>query len=251
MTPAAVPRPAIERQRVLVQDGTRRLVGAVTMLGEPEWTEPSLLPGWSRAHVVAHLARNGDALVNLATWARTGVRSPMYPNLSIRAEDIERSADNQPDLIRVDFEESVGRLDAALAGMLPQAWEHRVETAMGRDVAATEILWLRIREVWIHSHDLDVGLSLSDAPPELLVSLLAEAAAMLSTREGCPSLVLRAVSDDRLGTDRTWLVGPTSSLPETVSGSLFDLLIWVLGRSNGQGLQWSQPGDLPGLPTWL
>ncbi|MEV0474381.1 maleylpyruvate isomerase N-terminal domain-containing protein, partial [Streptomyces prunicolor] len=26
--------------------------------------EPSRLPGWSRGHVLAHLARNADALVN-------------------------------------------------------------------------------------------------------------------------------------------------------------------------------------------
>ncbi|MCX4703336.1 maleylpyruvate isomerase N-terminal domain-containing protein [Streptomyces sp. NBC_01604] len=28
------------------------------------FTKPSYLPGWSRAHVVAHVARNADALLN-------------------------------------------------------------------------------------------------------------------------------------------------------------------------------------------
>ena len=39
---------------------------------------PSLLPGWSRGHVLTHLARNADGAVNLLTWARTGVETPQY-----------------------------------------------------------------------------------------------------------------------------------------------------------------------------
>ena len=51
---------------------------------------PSLLPGWSRAHVVAHVAGNAVALLNLLTWARTGVETPMYADDAARNADIER-----------------------------------------------------------------------------------------------------------------------------------------------------------------
>lgn len=33
---------------------------------------PSTLPGWSRKHLVAHVAANADALGNLVHWAATG-----------------------------------------------------------------------------------------------------------------------------------------------------------------------------------
>jgi hypothetical protein len=36
---------------------------------------PSLLPGWSRGHVLTHLARNADDGRNLLVWARTGVET--------------------------------------------------------------------------------------------------------------------------------------------------------------------------------
>lgn len=248
---SAESRPDFARQRILVRDGTLRLVEAVRLLGAHEWSEPSALPGWSRAHVVAHLARNADALVNLATWARTGIPTPMYPNMSERAKDIDRTVLNEPDLIRSDFERSGETLDSAIENLSTRDWERRVETAMGRNVAATEILWLRIREVWIHANDLGIGVSLMDAPADLLRSLLAEAVAMLSTRDECPNLELRVACNDAGDQNQAWLLGRPGSSPVVVTGSLFGLVTWVLGRSPGHELHCSQRRDLPPLPRWL
>lgn len=58
--------------------GTEFLLRAVGALPDDALADPSRLPGWTRAHVVGHLARNADALTRLATWARTGVETPMY-----------------------------------------------------------------------------------------------------------------------------------------------------------------------------
>ena len=51
--------------------------------------EPSGLPGWTRKHVVAHLAGNAEGMTNLATWARTGTKTPMYVSMDARQADIE------------------------------------------------------------------------------------------------------------------------------------------------------------------
>ena len=40
---------------------------------------PSLCEGWSRAHVLAHVARNAEAIQRLAQWAVDGAPRPMYP----------------------------------------------------------------------------------------------------------------------------------------------------------------------------
>ncbi|MCR8526173.1 maleylpyruvate isomerase N-terminal domain-containing protein, partial [Escherichia coli] len=61
-------------------DGELAVAGRLDQLSDDALEEPSRLPDWSRAHVVAHLARNADALGNLLTWARTGVETPMYPS---------------------------------------------------------------------------------------------------------------------------------------------------------------------------
>jgi maleylpyruvate isomerase len=53
---------------------------------------PSHLPSWTRARVVAHVARNADALVNLLAWAKTAGERPMYASVGQRANEIEAGA---------------------------------------------------------------------------------------------------------------------------------------------------------------
>ena len=62
-------------QRLLsdqLDDATQRLLSTARVLAEPDLRAPSLLPGWSRAHVLAHVARNADAMRNLLIGARSG-----------------------------------------------------------------------------------------------------------------------------------------------------------------------------------
>ena len=46
----------------LLDSGTRRLVRSVDAMTDDQWRQPSLLPGWTRAHVVAHLTLNAEGL---------------------------------------------------------------------------------------------------------------------------------------------------------------------------------------------
>ena len=57
---------------------TERLLTTATALSDAQMRDPSLLPGWTRGHVLTHIARNADGLVNLMRWARTGTKTPMY-----------------------------------------------------------------------------------------------------------------------------------------------------------------------------
>jgi uncharacterized protein (TIGR03083 family) len=57
---------------------TGLLLATAAALGDAEVRGPSLLPGWSRGHVLTHIARNADGLGNLLRWARTGAETPMY-----------------------------------------------------------------------------------------------------------------------------------------------------------------------------
>ena len=50
---------------------TERLLATATALGDAQVREASLLPGWTRGHVLTHLARNADGMINLLSWART------------------------------------------------------------------------------------------------------------------------------------------------------------------------------------
>ena len=71
-----------------VAEGQQRAEDAAAGLDDARLHEPSRLAGWSRGHVLSHLARNADALVNLLAWARTGVESRMYATAGGREEGI-------------------------------------------------------------------------------------------------------------------------------------------------------------------
>ena len=70
---------------------TTRYLAALTELTDEDCRAPSALPGWSRGHVITHLSRNADGLVNLLHWAQTGVETTMYESNEQRAADIEQS----------------------------------------------------------------------------------------------------------------------------------------------------------------
>jgi len=55
-----------------IDQATQRLLDAARVIAEPDLRSPSLPPGWSRAHVIAHLARGADAMRSLLGGVRSG-----------------------------------------------------------------------------------------------------------------------------------------------------------------------------------
>ena len=132
---------------------------------------PSLLPGWSRRHVAAHLSLNAEALGNLVHWARTGEERPMYPSADARNADIEQGTARSADELRTWFDESAAGLDASMAALTDAQWQTPVRTAQGAPIPATAIPWMRSREVMIHAVDLGTGLRFADLPEDFLTAL--------------------------------------------------------------------------------
>src|SRR5213080_825186 len=96
---------------------TDRLMATAAALSDAQAREPSLLAGWSRGHVLTHIARNADGLVNLLRWARTGTQTPMYASAESRAADIEAGAGRPAADLAADVRESAAALAAQAASM--------------------------------------------------------------------------------------------------------------------------------------
>ncbi|MFC0527719.1 maleylpyruvate isomerase family mycothiol-dependent enzyme [Phytohabitans kaempferiae] len=220
-----------------LRTGTAAVRAAVAGLDDAAAREPSALPGWTRGHVVTHLARNADALVNLLTWARTGEERPMYASPEQRTADIEEGAGRPAGILAKDLDAAGDRLDAALAALPGAAWEAPVRTAQGRTVAASVVPWMRVRELWIHAVDLRAGVALGDLPPDLVDALLDEVTATFTARGGAPAVVLAPM--DR---DRTWRIGVDDGVA-TLRAPAADLLGWLTGRAPLDGA--------PAVPPWL
>lgn len=122
-----------------VDTATARLLGAVEKLTDEDLPGPSLCDGWTRAHVLTHLARNADSLVNLLLWARTGIETPQYASQFLRDSDIEMGA-RRPLAEQIDDLRAASDRWLALARAMPaDRWSTRVRTRGGRELPATAI----------------------------------------------------------------------------------------------------------------
>jgi maleylpyruvate isomerase len=154
--------------------GTALFLEQLDGLGDAELADRSALPGWTRRHLVAHVHYNARALLRLASWAATGVQNRMYASSDQRAAEIEDGARWDPGRLRSAVRDSAGALATALDDLPAEAWRAEIVTAQGRTVAATEVPWLRAREVMVHALDLGTGLTFRDLPGDFTAALLAD-----------------------------------------------------------------------------
>lgn len=237
------------RARAWVEEGTAVLLDQVDRaVARGTAGDAELLPGWGVTHLLAHVAFNAEALGRLLTWARTGVETPMYPSREARAAEIEEGAARPVEENASHVRLSARALDEMIAAMPPEAWAAEVRTAQGRTVPASEVLWLRTREVWIHAVDLSVddSLGFADFPPELLNALVEDVVGMFSRRGQLSGLVVVAGDADTVAR-----VEGSSGEPVTVRGPLAELAAWLTGRSDGTSLLVDGGAPLPQLPAWL
>lgn len=199
-------------------EGARDATATVRALvaGTPDLTAPSLLPGWSRAHVVAHIACNARGLERMLQGVLDGVPGEMYPGgAEGRARDIERLAQDPAGAVD---ELHRGAEDLENAWNRTTDWEALVQPLRGGPVPASALAYMRWREVAVHTVDLGAGYLPADWPQAFLDRFLVE----LRARPDLPPL-------------------------DGVRGPDAAMAAWLSGRSKGEGLT----GQLPDLPQWI
>lgn len=157
-----------------IDHATQRLLGTARILTEPDLRAPSLLPGWTRAHVLGHLARNADAMRNLLVSVRTGQDRPAYASADARQADIEHSASLRASELAADLADSAMAL-RTMARQLPDAgWLVPVRILDSAPFPAAELLTRRLVEVELHHCDLGAGYTPADWPPAFATMEVAE-----------------------------------------------------------------------------
>ena len=228
--------PEPETSRRWWRNGERVVAGLVAGLSDDDLAAASRLPDWTRAHVVAHLARNADALGNLLTWARTGVETPMYPSPEARDRDIASTAALPADEFRADYAGGCRRFADAVENLPADAWTATVRTRQGRAIEATEVPWMRAKEIWVHGTDLDAGLGFGDLPTDYASALVDDVLGHFAGRGEALEVTVAATD-----VDRQWGTGEP-----TVHGPVSAIAAW-LTRGDATGLT----GEVPPPPTWL
>lgn len=202
---------------------------------------PSRLPGWTRGHVVTHVARNAEGLTRLLSWAQTGVETPMYPSRQAREADIEAGA-GRPLAEQLEDLHRTGAAFAARAAQLSaRQWRAVVRNMSNPPCPASQVVWMRVREVWLHLVDLDAGAELDALPEDVAAALVRDVAGELGPRMPVP-VTVQIPGGEQIH------VGPPDGSPVAVSGSVQELAGWLTGRCAGTGL--TAPAGLPEPPPW-
>jgi maleylpyruvate isomerase len=240
--------PAIAELLTDLDNATAALLGDLAGLTDREAREPSLLPGWSRGHVLTHLARNAEGGTRLLIWARTGEPSYEYPSVAARAQAIENGAGRPAQELAEDVQRTATALQEAAAAMPPDAWQRRVTWTTGHETAAEHVPASRLAEVLIHHVDLSYGYRPGDWPPNWTSEMLDRAVdSMNDERHLAPlTAALHATDTGReFRLDRPGNTGGT----DRISGTEADILAWLMGRSTGATLTRDRPGQLPAPPS--
>lgn len=224
----------------------------IRWLQAAQWSEadvaaPSLLPGWTRGHVLTHIARNADGIAHTLSGALRGENLPRYPaGPPGRNADIEAGAGRPVADLIADVRGSAARLDRVfgeLAAADPSVWERTAD-----DRAASAYPAARRQEVEIHRVDLDAGYMPGQWPASFVERMLPQLGSGLAERAGVGALRVEVLGEGSVTglVGRVWTAGDPAEAVE-VAGPDWALLAWLLGRAAAAGPVLSAA---PELPAW-
>ncbi|MDQ1461308.1 MAG: maleylpyruvate isomerase [Actinomycetota bacterium] len=243
---------------------TRQVLRALDDLTDEQAAAPSRLPGWTRAEVVTHLARNADGIRGMVEAATRGEVTSMYPGAEARVAGIAAGRGAAAAVLRADLRGAHERLVEAWNALPEDGWERLGRASVTRTIR--DFIWVRRREVEVHHVDLDLGYEPSDWPVGFVSDALDEIFGSLVAR-GVPTRALidvdyRVVSTDH---DRAWRVeirGTAVRVTEEdrthgpadgeASGWGCDVAAWLYGRDpRGGGVLATGDIGVLRLPRWF
>lgn len=236
LTPADI---ELVRQRKL--EHTSHLLGETIRLDESDWQSPSRLPGWTRAHVATHLARNADGFARVVEGLLDRDPHKMYLSEEDRRRDIERGSERRGLELQIDLDTSASHLSALLDRVGErgrEAWESMVELRAGLRMPLWLLPLARLNEVVLHRIDLDTGFTVDDLEDETADWLVQWTTLVLGDRADLPRLLIS--TDSGIKTQ----VGSFGT-PVEVRGRSADVVAWLTERGGSERLHGAEHVVLP------
>ena len=133
----------------------QRLLRSLDALTDDQCREPSALPGWTRGHVLSHLARNAESHVHVLQCAARGEVGEQYVGgAKARKEGIELHAHDSAESLVNAVRKSIYALEGQWAATNSEGWQGHGVNSGGATIAMSDIVFLRWREVEVHHADL-------------------------------------------------------------------------------------------------
>lgn len=233
-----------------VREAQARLETSISRLTDDEVRQPSLLPDWTRGHVLTHIARNAEGGTRMLEAALAGRVGEQYPGgAEGRNAEIEAGAQRTAAELISDVQATASVLNDMFGLMTDEAWGRPVRfLALGEQPAA-RVVWTRWREVEIHHCDLDIGYGPADWPEQFIDQYLSGELRRLADRLP-PGLAV----DLQVPGYEGWY-GPDTAKPLVLTGTPWGAYAWLVGRNSlaRKGLSATydgEPSDLIQLPMW-
>lgn len=213
----------------LIRDADQALLRDTIGILETDWHAPSLLPGWTRAHVATHLARGADRLRRLTANSRSGASVPEV-SVTDRLEELEWGADRNGLELQIDLDTSASALTATWNAVTD--WQRPVRY-QGRIRPLAILPVIRLHEISVHHLDLDCGFTAEQLSSEAAAPLLGWVIDRVRELD-LPAIAIEAASG------LTGVVG-RGPVTATARGADAQLWAWLSGRT-------ALDGELPRLP---
>jgi len=182
-----------------VADAQRRLEATIARLDDRDMRQPSLLAGWTVAHVLAHVARNADSHVRRAEAAARGEIVEQYAGgYEGRQRGIDAGAATASADLARDVHESAARLD--------DAWERTTRDVGGRERPLRDLPARRWQELEVHTVDLGAGVTYDDWPDDFVRTWLPRLRPTMPERLP-PGTGVPALADLSEREELAWLYG--------------------------------------------
>ncbi|MEU4394905.1 maleylpyruvate isomerase family mycothiol-dependent enzyme [Kribbella sp. NPDC023855] len=207
-----------------------RLTAVLAGLDDEAARAPSGLPGWSRGHVLTHVANFSEAMTRQVEEALAGRLVEMYDGgRPARDAAIEAGAGRSADELREHVRSATTGLLAAWRKV--DDWSRPVTHRNG-DLAAT--VYTGWRELEVHTVDLALEPTSDDWSVEFCLHLLDFLKAR--TPDGLHLILV--------GGNTRWENGTGED--RVLTGTFTDLTAWMAGRRPVRPIT----GDLPELKPW-
>jgi len=175
----------------------------------------SLLPGWTVAHTLTHIARNADSHVRMLQAAERGEVGAQYPGgIEQRNADIEAGVGRSAAALVADVVDSNARLEAAWPEVTDDGWEGDGLSVFG-PVPINDLPFRRWREVVVHHADLGLVYSWREWPADYVRVELGRRVMEWASRKP---------------------MGLTALPPRALGLTEHERVAWLLGRTDVDGL---------------
>lgn len=214
-----------------------KLLPAIT---PEQFAGPSLLPGWDRSHLLAHVDGFARAMARQLASAQTGELNPMYDGgQPARNERIELTALMAPEALRTRVAEALELLATGINTIPANGWD--AETGYRPGAVVRDCAFAAWRELLIHASDLGLGSSPLDWSREFCSHLF-------------ESLAGRIPADHRVmfqPTGGTSFTLGSGTQAVVVTGMEYDLAAWLTGRTPQGPVRATADADGAALPELL